>query len=342
MVLQSELPFRMLVRRHDCPFCYSPMVPAKAFLALPVDGDPIDPRTGGPATQSAYFTTCEADRPLAVQLGGADPAEMLAAALLLQDRGVDCIDVNLGCPQQCAQTGGYGAFLLDEPERTREIVATLVEGLHIPVTAKVRIMPNVEDTIAFAKMLEDAGVAALAVHGRRREQRHHEGPASWEQIAAVKAALRIPVISNGNIRSKADVEACLQETGCDCVMSAKGLLSNPRLFVEDDIRHFTTNKMRRLDAKRRAEVALEYLDECVRHGDGCLPKMISDHLLEILAPDLERKFNADLKKEIKDHRKTTRPQQFASLVRRVQSNVAFAVAVNGREEAGVMPFPFPA
>ena len=88
MVLQSELAFRTLVRRHGCTFCYSPMIPVKAFLALPPSGTSADPQTGGPATQAAYFTTLAgtADRPLAVQLGGAEPEEMLAVAQMLQDK----------------------------------------------------------------------------------------------------------------------------------------------------------------------------------------------------------------------------------------------------------------
>ena len=411
MVLQSELAWRMLVRRHGVQLCYSPMLPAKAFVALPADGDSIDPRTGGPATQAAYFTTCASDRPLAVQLGGSDPQEMLAAAKLVQDLGIDCIDLNFGCPQQCAQTGGYGAFLLTLPERAKALVDILVSGCKVPITAKIRILPDVRqpvltlqcllcplfaligllserwswdrrrsishhlppsptfshhlppsptfsqvaDTVAFARMLEDAGVAMLTVHGRRREQRHHEGPASWEHIAAVKAALRIPVISNGNIQAPADVGACLEQTACDGVMSAKGLLANPRIFASwssargaggvssagavggasgdssasgasgdsGDAVGPPAAAASAPTRHERSEMALEYLQCCVQYPQGCLPRMISDHLLEMLAPDLAMAFNAQEKKEIKDHRRTTRPQQFASLVRRVQANGAF-------------------
>jgi len=238
MVLQSELAFRNLVRRHGCTLCYAPMLPAAAFLASPADGDREQhPDTGGPATQAAWFSTSRHDSPLIAQLGGSDADELVAAALLIQDR-CDAVDLNIGCPQRCAALGHYGAFLLDDPERVRAIVLRLVEALSIPVTAKMRILPEIADTIAFAIMLEEAGVSAVVVHGRWREQRHHEGPASWEAIAAVKAALRIPVIANGNVRTKADADACLAATGADAVMSATGLLSNPRLF--SDAHHATT------------------------------------------------------------------------------------------------------
>ena len=167
------------------------------------------------------------------QLGGSDVDELLAAARLVQDR-CDGIDLNLGCPQRCAEQGGYGAFLLTRPDHVRQMVETLVAELAVPVTVKIRVLPELADTLAFARMLQDAGAAAVAVHGRRREQRHHEGPADWDTIAAVKEALDIPVIANGNVRTRADAERCLAVTGCDAVMSATALLSNPRLFASPE------------------------------------------------------------------------------------------------------------
>ena len=234
MVLQSALAFRLLARRHGCDLCYSPMLPAAAFLASDAT-EPENPETGGPATRDAWLTTVEGsmDRPLLVQLGGSDFEELRAAALLVQG-SCDGIDLNFGCPQRCAEQGRYGAFLLTEPALVRRLVTRLVAELAVPVTAKMRILPDVEATVAFAKMLEEAGVAAVAVHGRRREQRHHEGPADFDQIAAVKAALRIPVISNGNVRTRADADRALVATGADAVMSATALLANPRLFASPE------------------------------------------------------------------------------------------------------------
>ena len=113
MVLQSELAFRQLARRHGCELCYSPMLPAAAFLASREAGEPEHPETGGPQTREAWVTSSRdgTDRPLLVQLGGSDVDELLAAARLVQDR-CDGVDLNLGCPQRCAEQGGYGAFLL--------------------------------------------------------------------------------------------------------------------------------------------------------------------------------------------------------------------------------------
>ena len=192
---------------------------------------------------------------------------------------------------------------------------------------------QVERTVAFAKMLEAAGVAALAVHGRRREQRMHHGTVDYDSIAAVKAALSIPVIANGNVRSKADADAILASTGVDCVMSATALLANPRLFAcmhapeapGGGCMHAEPQQPSLLirqptmqpTLEERAQMALEYLECCKAFPSGALPRMISDHLREILRPDLDLPFNLEERNEIEAHRKTTLPIQFASLVRRV-------------------------
>ena len=203
---------------------------------------------------------------------------------------------------------------------------------------------QVERTVAFAKMLEAAGVAALAVHGRRREQRMHQGTVDYDSIAAVKAALSIPVIANGNVRSKADADAVLASTGVDCVMSATALLANPRLFScmhapeapGGGCMHAEPQQPSLLirqpalqpkgpTLEERAQMALEYLECCKAYPSGALPRMISDHLREILRPDLNLPFNVEERNEIEAHRKTTLPIQFASLVRRVHAH--------GREHA---------
>ena len=348
MVLQSELAFRMLVRKHGVTLCYAPMLPAAAFLAAPSDGNDEQPLTGGPATQAVWFTSHPDDRPLIAQLGGSEPSEMVRAALRVQDR-VDGVDVNFGCPQRCAEVGGYGAYLMDDAERARAIIEALVAALDVPVTAKIRLLPSLDATVGFARMLEAAGIAAIAVHGRQRHAKQHEGAADWAAVRAVKAALRIPVMSNGNVRCKVDAERCLTETGVDAVMSACGLLSNPRLFstlnargsggggsaavAEGDLggvrgvrggggarghRSGSSDSSGssgsvcssvsssdvgdrggagsngsaclwrdgRPTAAGRRSLAREYLDCARRYPDGVLPRMLSDHLLAILRPDL--------------------------------------------------------
>ena len=138
---------------------------------------------------------------------------------------------------------------MEEPELVEAMVRTASAGLSIPFTVKMRIFDDVERTTRFARMLEAAGASLLTVHGRTRSCTHHEGKCDWETIRAVKEAVRIPVIANGGmIRSLKDVADCLRDTGADAVMSAIGLLLDPRLFAR------TTEPYSAID------VALEYCD----------------------------------------------------------------------------------
>ena len=215
MVDQSELAFRMMCRKYGSTLCYTPMIHARLF-------------NEDKHYENEFFTTCEDDRPLFVQFCGNDPATILAAAKRVEDR-CDAVDLNLGCPQQIARRGNYGAFLAEDLPRVLDIVSTLDRGLSVPVACKIRVQDKLEDTLAYAKALVEAGCRILCVHGRTRECGRN-GLADWDAIRAVKESLDIPVIANGNIRSLNDCHACLSATGCDAVMSAETLLENPALF----------------------------------------------------------------------------------------------------------------
>lgn len=121
-----------------------------------------------------------------------DPAHLLAAARLLEDKG-DAIDLNLGCPQRIARRGYYGAFLMENLPLIESLISTLAKHCKIPVTAKIRRFHDLEQTIAYAKMIEAAGASLIAIHGRTREQKcASETKANWEYIKAVKAAVKVP------------------------------------------------------------------------------------------------------------------------------------------------------
>lgn len=229
MVGQCDLPFRLLTRRHGARLVYSEMLMADEFVAS------AKYRQIGLGLGSGPLP--EGDHPLIVQFAVNDPAILLRAAVIAQNEcGADAVDINLGCPQNRAREGHYGSFLHDPCDW--DLVCSMVRvcatssALHIPVTCKIRLQPTVESTIEFCKRLEAAGAALIAVHGRQRgdEKHRRSGAADLEAIREIKSALRIPVLSNGNVSSYADAIRALHITGCDGVMSAEEILRDPALF----------------------------------------------------------------------------------------------------------------
>ncbi|KZO91237.1 Dus-domain-containing protein [Calocera viscosa TUFC12733] len=278
MVDQSELPWRILSRRYGAQLVYTPMINAKTF-ANHKNADKFRRRVfdmvhgeeGGPE-----------DRPLIVQFCANDPEALLEAARVVQPF-CDAVDLNLGCPQDIAKKGRYGAFLQDDWELVYSLINILHENLDIPVTAKFRVFPSVERTVEYAQMIERAGAQILTCHGRTREQRgHNSGLADWAKIAAVKRAVRVPVFANGNVLYHEDVGRCLDATGCDGVMTAEGNLYNPALFAGTHPPH--------------CGLALEYLAIAKRLKTRTAPSAIKGHVFKLLRPALEG--NKDLRNRI--------------------------------------------
>ncbi|KAK4473208.1 hypothetical protein MN116_004384 [Schistosoma mekongi] len=217
MVDGSELAWRMLGRKYGVQLTFTPMINSTSFLV-----------------NKKYRHSClqfaSEDRPIIVQFCANSPDTFIKCAKLVQPF-CDAVDLNLGCPQGIAKKGHYGAFLQDEWDCLKHIVSRASSELSVPVTCKIRIFSDVDRTVQYAKFLEAAGASMLTVHGRTREMKGQKtGLADWNQIRAVKEAVKIPVIANGNIQYLSDVHRCLDSTKADAVMSAEGHLHNPALF----------------------------------------------------------------------------------------------------------------
>jgi tRNA-dihydrouridine synthase B len=182
--------------------------------------------------------TCPADRPLSVQLFGSVPTEMRDAAMLLESSGFASVDINMGCPVRKVTRIGGGSTMMTELKRTGALVRGMVEAVKIPVTAKMRLGWDRENLTApdLARVLEDAGVAAVFVHGRTRAQ-GFGGTVSLAGIrAVVEAAHRIPVIGNGDVTTPEAAKTMLAETGCAGVSIGRGAFYNPWIFRQT--RHY--------------------------------------------------------------------------------------------------------
>jgi tRNA-dihydrouridine synthase 1 len=224
MVDHSDLAYRMLTRKYGADLVFTQMFNSNSFI------NSIEYR-------EKNFTTCPEDRPLIVQFAGHDPEVMLKAAVMVQDK-CDAIDVNLGCPQNIAKRGRYGAFLMEELDLLKNIVSTLSKGLKIPVTCKTRIYKDFDKNIILYDTLINAGASALTIHGRTREEKGQLVQAcDWEMIRRVKEYYKdkkIIIIANGGIETLNDVKKCIEITNVDGVMSSEAILENPALFYEKD------------------------------------------------------------------------------------------------------------
>jgi tRNA-dihydrouridine synthase 3 len=198
-----------------------------------------------------------------VQLAGNKPDEMAWAAALVESRGADFIDINLGCPIDHFTRMGLGAALARQPGRVARIVATMRAAVTVPVTVKIRLGWN-RDSLNYlevAKAAVDAGAAALTVHGRTREARYRQA-ADWERIAEVAAAVSVPVVGNGDVLFGHEVADRLRTSGCAAVMVARGALITPWLFRE------VTEGYRDMSAEARLALYRRYVELGLEHwGD---------------------------------------------------------------------------
>ncbi len=218
MVGLSTRPFRILARRHGCALTAAEMVSSEYLVR------------SEPSDREAH-RVLEEEHPTALQIVGARPAVMVEAAAMLVDLGADVLDVNMGCPVRRIVKGGGGAALMKDPALAASIIAGIKARVDVPVTAKMRAgwEHGGQEAIVLARALEDAGVDAITVHARTREDRHRGAPLLCV-LRAVKDAVSIPVIGNGGISTPADAVTMLTRSGCDGVMIGRAAVGDVWIF----------------------------------------------------------------------------------------------------------------
>ena len=242
----TDLPFRVLCHEQGAGLVCMEMVSAKAIYYRNKNTE-------------ALMEIEPGERPVSLQLFGSDPELMGEMARQIEERPFDILDINMGCPVPKVVNNGEGSALMKNPELVRKIVTSVVKAVQKPVTVKIRrgFDERHVNAVEIAKIIEDCGAAAVAVHGRTREQ-YYAGHADWDIIRQVKEAVSIPVIGNGDIRTPEDVAAMAEQTGCDGYMIARGAEGNPWIFRQ--ILHYfeTGEHLARPDFSEVTEMLLRH------------------------------------------------------------------------------------
>ena len=214
----TDLPFRLLLKEQGAGLVCSEMVSAKAIYYNNKNTEPL-------------MMVDEKERPFSLQLFGSDPELMAEMVRKIEDRPFDIIDINMGCPVPKVVNNGEGSALMKQPLLAGKIIEAMAKATEKPVTVKIRKGFDDEhvNAVEMAHIAQESGAAAVAVHGRTREQYYH-GKADWDIIRQVKEAVNIPVIGNGDINSSEAAKEIQKQTGCDGIMVARGLQGNPWLI----------------------------------------------------------------------------------------------------------------
>ncbi|WP_074514517.1 tRNA dihydrouridine synthase DusB [Selenomonas sp. WCT3] len=263
----TDTAYRIIAHDMGCPLCYAEMVSSQGIHFR-------NERT------LEMLKTELAERPIAMQIFANTPEMAAEAAKYVEDLGTaDILDFNMGCPAPKIVKNGEGSALMREPQKAFAILSAIRKAIKMPFTVKMRKGWDEEhvNVLEMAKLAEEAGVDAIAVHGRTREQFYRDN-ADWEIIAKVKQSVNIPVIANGDVRSCNDLKKILEVTGADGVMVGRAAQGNPWIFKQ--LTHYwqTGEMLLGPTMRERAEVIIRHLDLLLKYkGDYVGPREMRKH-----------------------------------------------------------------
>ncbi len=256
----TNLPFRLLCREYGAGLACTEQINAFAF-------------TKDNAMNAEKAKTCEQDKPLSFQISGNDGRIMLKAAK--KNKNYDILDINMGCPSKKIVKQGFGAALLKEKRKIKTMIKILTKNLKVPVTVKMRAGFKENEAVEIAKILEQAGISAITIHGRTQKQNYSES-ADWSTIKKIKDAVKIPVIGNGDVTSPEKSFEMLEKTGCDYVMIGRAAIKNPFIFKQC----LDYEKNKKYGQPDKIEMLKRYIELCKKYNCDANIKFIASSFLK--------------------------------------------------------------
>ena len=263
----TDLPFRLICKQKGCGMLYTEMINAKALCYN-------DENT-------KKMTKIEdEEHPIAIQIFGSEPEYMGRATEILNSHPNEILDINMGCPAPKVVKNGDGSALLRNPKLAEEVMKAVVKNSTKPVTLKIRKGWDDQsiNAVEIAKIAEQSGISAVAIHGRTREQ-YYSGKADWDIIKEIKDAISIPVIGNGDVFEIEDAINMLEKTNCDAIMIGRGAQGNPWIF--NRINHYmeTGEILPKPTAKEKINTAIEHMKLAVEeHGEYVAVREMRKHI----------------------------------------------------------------
>ncbi len=292
----SDWPFRSICRGLGSAMSYSEFVKVEHVLHSPRH-----------TRAKLYYE--EAERPVVFQIYGDDPEQIVQAALAVQELRPDIIDINMGCPAKSVAARGAGVGLMRTPIKIARLFRKLGAVLRVPFTGKIRL--GWEDMRTYklvARIVEENGGSLIAIHGRTKEQ-NYGGQADWDAIAEVKAAVKIPVIGNGDVKTVADIDRLKEYTGCEAVMIGRAAIANPWIFSRLDREQVSPEQVH--------EIVRQHLARNVKfYGEEDGQRLFRKHAVQYL---LMRSLTREDRKRILQVRP---PAEFMALLEQIYLPVA--------------------